>query len=287
MDIKIYTEQLLRDISILQKRQQQIEAGLNRQLTWDEQVILTYEVSIGRIVSCLSKLEGKEKRNYANRCQEYLMYGTQVDLSRQHMMIRRDAVRVCSTPKVLQNLGLFDLDMYITQKHLNNSMKAQTMSNSHAHNLTREDVKRVAEEMENPVIVAKSLSKEEGWIVILGYTNKKGDPIMVSIEPEGTASVHGNIYQSNFITSVYPRENCLEYVKRLKEQGKLLYEDKKRSRELALVPLQLRQGHLVPTSDNRIRQDDQIVNGKNKETEGILDVPKFGTKHNKVVKKVK
>lgn len=65
---------------------------------------------------------------------------------------------------------------------------------------------------------------------------------------------------SNFITSVYGKENSEQFVMRLAEQGKLIFVGKEKSEELALLPLQLRQDHPAPAFNSIIKRFGENVN---------------------------
>ena len=62
------------------------------------------------------------------------------------------------------------------------------------------------------------------------------------------ASYHLEQVDSNFITSAYGKENAQDFVRRMAEN------DKEKSEELALLPLQLRQDHPAPAFDCIIKR---------------------------------
>ena len=68
------------------------------------------------------------------------------------------------------------------------------------------------------------------------------------------ASYHLEQVDSNFITSAYGKENAQDFVRRMAENDKLLYLNKEKSEELALLPLQLRQDHPAPAFDCIIKR---------------------------------
>lgn len=262
MNIKKVTEQLLQDMQQLEEKQQKIEKVLNQYFTPAEQVILNYEVSIGRKESVLSDLSEEGRIVYSNMCQGYLRFGQQVDACLEHTLPKRDAVRVCSTPQLLLDIGLKPLEMHITQRHLIRCMRSKNKKNPHDHGLTKEEVKRIPEALENPVMIAESFTQEKALIVVLGYRDFENLPVIVSIALEGEVMYRLQTGNSNVITSAYGKEHAQNFVDRIVEQNKLLYINNEKSRELALLPLQLRQGHLAPAPNGIIRQIGKDVNAK-------------------------
>lgn len=277
MTIKRNTEQLLQDMKRLEDKQKKIEETLKRYYTMEEQIILEYEASIGRTESVINELNEEEKMVYSNACQGYLNFGKQVDACLEHELPKRDAVKVCNTPQVLQNVGLQSFSMHISQRHLTQCMREKNLKNQHHHGLTKEEVKRIPEALENPAMVAESFTKEQAIVAILEYRDSDNLPIIVSIEPQGEALYRLQTEDSNFITSVYGKNNFQNFVDRIVEQNKLLYIDNEKSSELALLPLQLRQGHPAPAYSNIIRKIGSNVNEKKQKEELKSDVPNFGT----------
>ncbi len=282
MTVKRNTERLSQNMKQLEDKQEKIEEALKRYHTVEEQIILEYEASIGRTESVIHELSEEEKTLYSNACQEYLNFGKQVDACLEHELPKRDAVKVCNTPLVLQNIGLKSLSMHISQRHLTHCMREKNSKNPHQHGLTKKEVKKIPEALEHPVMVAESFTKESAIVVILGYRDSDNLPIIVSIEPQGEALYRLQTEDSNFITSVYGKNHFQNFVDRIVEQNKLLYIDNEKSSELALLPLQLRQGHPAPACNHIIRKIGSDVNGKKQKEEvrsDVLksDVPNFGT----------
>lgn len=272
MNIKKLTGQLLQDMMRLEQKQQKIEKKLSKHFTLAEQLILNYEVSIGRKESVLPNLNEEERIVYSNMCQGYLNFGNQVEDCLAHVLPMREAVRVCSTPQLLVDIGLEPASMHITQRHLTNCMRAKSNKNVRFHGLTKEEIKRIPEALENPAMIAESLTREQALVVVLGYRDRDELPVIVSIAPGGKALYQLETVDSNFITSVYGRSNIQEFVNKIVEQDKLLYINKEKSMELALLPLQLRQGHPAPAFNSIIRRINDNVNEKTKVESSKTDV---------------
>ncbi len=234
-------------------------------------VIREYEKSIGRSQSMIYSLKNEEGiRAYAMRCKRYLQFGREVDQSIQGELPMREALKVCDTPQIMRDVGCEMLPMHITQKHLQNCMRDKNEAHPHHHGLRIEEIKRLPEELENPAVLSQSLSRKDSIVAILGYRERNGLPIMISIIPDGKASYHLEWVDSNFITSAYGKENAQDFVRRMAENDKLLYMNKEKSEELALLPLQLRQDHPAPAFNCIIKRMGEGVKDKN----GIQDMVK-------------
>lgn len=227
-------------------------------------VIQEYEKSIGRSDSVLATLNEDKIQEYAMRCERYLEFGREVDQCIQGVLPMREALKVCDTPQIMQEVGCHMLPMHMTQKHLRNCIRDKTHDQPHHHGLKIEEIKRIPEELENPAVLSESLSRKDSIVAILGYREQDGLPIIVSIIPDGQATYHLERVDSNFITSAYGKENTKDFVRRIAESGKLLYINKEKSEELALLPLQLRQDHPAPAFDCIIKRiDDEVKENKN------------------------
>lgn len=239
------------------------------ELSMAEDIVREYEHSIQRPdrESVLKYYSEEQVVTYAAMCQRYLDFGREVEQCMQKKIPMREAVKVCDTPDVFVQTGCRRLPMHITQSHLRDCMHIKDSRNAHYHGLTLEEVKRLPEALENPAVIAESLTRNDSIITVLGYRESNGDPVMVSIVPNGQATYMLKRVDSNFITSMYGRENLEQFVARLIEKEKLIFINKEKSQELALLPLQLRQDHPAPAFDTIIKRFDENVNVGEKPTE--------------------
>ena len=70
--------------------------------------------------------------------------------------------------------------------------------NVHFHGLTKEEIKRIPEALEQPVILAESLTRRDSIVAILDYREGNGLPVMVSIVPDGKATYQLERVDSNW-----------------------------------------------------------------------------------------
>lgn len=157
---------------------------------------------------------------------------------------RQNALYVCDTPKVLTDLGLRQLPMLLTQKHLKDIVHPKDPANVHYHGLSAGQIKRLPHMLEAPAMVARSLTHADDLIVITAQTDPDKLPVMVSVRPDGQGRYDLERIDSNFITSVYGRTNFLSidengdlspncFLGRVMQAGGLLYQDKEKSQQLA------------------------------------------------------
>lgn len=227
------------------------------------QTIQEYEKSIGRERSMLAELITEEQiRDYGNLCQQFLQWGQGVDQALTGDYNQRNAIKVCDTPPILVNIGFKPLPMHMTKSHLVNCMHEKEESKMHYHGIQIQEIKKMPEALTNPVMVMESLTQENAALVVMGEKDQMGLPIVMSIAVNGKAVYELQTVDSNFITSIYGRENFTSFVERVLDADKMLYIDKKRSEEFALPRLQLRWDHPTLASASIIKHLDEGFNSK-------------------------
>lgn len=237
-------------------------------------LIRKYEQSIGRNESMLKRQNTAEREAYAARCRKYLEFGEQVESCLKGELSQRTALQVGETPGILQKAGCKPLPMHITQRHLRDCLREKDDRHPEYHGLTIEQIKRLPETLEHPILIAESITREDSLVISLGYKDNVGNPIIVSMVPDGSAFYQLETVSSNFITSVYGRENYEGFVDRLIESKKLIYLDKEKSEELALLPVQFRQDHPAPAFNCIIQKMGAPVNPADKAESKIGHIQK-------------
>lgn len=141
------------------------------------------------------------------------------------------SLKVCDTPQILLDVGCEQLPMLYTQKHLKNAI-LPTDEKNHQHGLDVEQVKRLPELLSSPVMIIDSPNRKDSIIVVTTEIDKADNPIIASIKPNGKGRYEVENISSNFITSVYGRNNFPEYFKRIVQADNLLFCNKQKSQEL-------------------------------------------------------
>ena len=158
-------------------------------------------------------------------------FAEQVDASLNGTLPFYTSLKVCDTPKILLDIGCEHLPMLYTQKHLKNAVKP-TDEKNHQHGLEIEQIKKLPNLLSNPVMVFDSPNRKDSVIVVTTEYDKENNSIIVSIKPNGSGRYEVKEISSNFITSVYGRNNFPEYFKKIVQTDNLLFCDKKKSQEM-------------------------------------------------------
>ena len=175
---------------------------------------------------------------YGKKCESYLNFGNSVDRvlhPLERASPRREAVLVCTTPEILREVGLKDLPMHITQKHIINCTHEKAENNSEYHGLSKEEIKKLPEALENPVILTESFTQKESVVAVLDFRDKEGKPIIVAIHPNGQAVYELKKVESNFVQSMYGRNKFENFIQRVLDEKKLLYINRTKSKYLGYI----------------------------------------------------
>ena len=162
---------------------------------------------------------------------EEMTFAEQVDKSLAGEMPFYSALKVCDTPDILIQVGCEQLPMLYTQNHLKKAVEPKT-EREHSHGLLVEQIKSLPTLLNDPVIVADSLSKNDSIVVVTSEFDNDNNPIIASIKPNGKGRYEIEELDSNFITSVYGRNSFPEFFERLKENNNLLFCNKNKTEEM-------------------------------------------------------
>lgn len=180
---------------------------------------------------------------------------------------RYNDLKVCDTPDILLQVGCEQLPIFYTQKHLRDALreKGNTGESIHHHGLDAEMLYDIPNQLANPVMIYDSLSSNNSIVIVTDKFDKDNLPIIAVIRPNGTAKYDFEIIDSNFMVSVYGRENFKNQVDRALLDDKLLYCNKEKSRVLfSVLGLQLSKGFNSFDFDTIIHKSNNIVNTKSK-----------------------
>lgn len=122
---------------------------------------------------------------------------------------RFNDLKVCDTPQILIDVGCQQLPIFYTQRHLRDALKAKGNigESIHHHGLTTEQIKNIPIELQNPVMVYDSLSRNDSIVVVTSERDKDNSPIIAVLRPNGSAKYNLEVVDSNFLLSVHGREN--------------------------------------------------------------------------------
>ncbi|WP_373157804.1 zincin-like metallopeptidase domain-containing protein [Mediterraneibacter gnavus] len=253
-------DKMTRQINQLENNQTYLQGVVERyglevspELEEAKRKIAAYEKSIGRTESMINQASTEQILAYGKKCESYLNFGNSVDRvlhPLERASPRREAVLVCTTPEILREVGLKDLPMHITQKHIVDCLHEKTYNNDHYHGLSVQELKRLPEALESPVILAESFTKEDSLVAVLDYREQDGNPVIVAVRLNGNAIYELRRVDSNFITSAYGKDNFSEFYQRILDQGKLLYANREKGEKL---------GYYLENQKSQIPEYDKIL----------------------------
>ena len=182
----------------------------------------------------------QEYTDYAEECAEYLRFGDEVDDVTCGDFPRTSAVKVCDTPRLYIEAGFDQLPMLYTQKHLLRATRPKSEDDPHRHGLSVAQLKRLPELLAHPVMLCDSPAREDTLLALLRAVDCDNLPIIAAIRPNGPGYYELREIETNFIVTVYGKNNFSRYFDNLITPDKVIYYNEERGRDLnALAKLQL------------------------------------------------
>ena len=191
-------------------------------------------------------------------------------------------LKVCDTPQILVDIGCDRLPMLYTQRHLKDALHEKSPNNAHWHGLTLEQICNIPHLLESPAIIMDSLSPnksaDKSIVICLNNVDNDNAPIIVSVKPNGQGIYEMENVSSNFITSIYGKENGFaNYVEHAAKSNNILFWDKEKSQALfSCQRLQLPEAINNLDSNIIIHQSRNIVKGM--QQENSADISSNGVK---------
>ncbi len=150
---------------------------------------------------------------------------------------KNNLVYVTQTPQVLQDLGLYDLPMLMTKKHIITTAKKEGIYNANYHYLGAGILKNIANKIADPVMIMTSKTKSDDSIVIVtDAINKNNVPVVVSVNYGRTGYYNDIEIDSNNITSIYGKDGFRELLIDAYSNNRMLFVSKQKSQQLENIP---------------------------------------------------
>ena len=155
-----------------------------------------------------------------------LLFSLQIDGVVDGSYPKRDMVTVLNyTPKLLNDIGLPNLPIVITQKHIytiiNNDGKYK---NVNYHGLGIDIIKQIPGCIKKPLYVLKSRTRDDSILIITKLRDNYSRPVVASIRINGKGQIKNIQFKSNVMTSVYGRNNYNKFLMDNVMLGNLLYD---------------------------------------------------------------
>lgn len=200
-------------------------------------------------------------------------FGEQVDEVLSGKANRYDDLKVCDTPQILLDAGCEQLPMLYTKAHLRKALLPKD-AKKHNHGLDVEQIKRLPEYMPEPVMLIDSSTREDSIIIVLSVLDNEKSPLVATVRPNGKGTYNLEVQDSNFITSVYGRDNFEQFLNLSLENNMVLYWNKTKSQELfSVLGLQFPEGLNNLDYNSIIHQSNNIV--KKNQSELLDEVAKL------------
>lgn len=152
-------------------------------------------------------------------------FAKQVDAIKNGTFPQRDMLTLGKTPQVLKDIGLPDLPITMTQRHLDTIMnESGKYKNANYHGLGEEIVKQLPEAINNPLDIVKSNTKDDSIVLTTYLADKNDNTVIASIKIDGTGKINNIEIDSNVLTSAYGRNNYEKFMEENIKNGNLLYD---------------------------------------------------------------
>ena len=180
---------------------------------------------------------------------------------------------VCETPEILRQVGLPDLPVLMTAKHLKSITNKAGKSKGNYHDLGRDLVKRLPELLARPAMIMDSNSRPDSVVVVTTAVDKENRPVIAAIKVDGNGYINDVQISANVMTSSYGKDNFQNFLETALQENRLLYWNKKRSQEIFKIPgLQLPDNLENLNSDTIIRKTSAKVNTSGQNFSGRYSV---------------
>ena len=129
------------------------------------------------------------------------------------------------TPKPLQDIGLSNLPITMTQRHLKTIInETGTDTSANYHGLGIETVKQLPEAISTPLDIVKSNTRNDSVVLTTYLSDKQDRTIIASIKINGKGTINDIRIDTNVMTSAYGRNNYEKFMEENLKNGNLLYD---------------------------------------------------------------
>lgn len=240
------------------------EVAINHNYTMPQLVETLYPANTR--LSTQKKERIDQQIQLIQQTEETTGFSEQVDGALAGTISRYHDIKVCDTPAILLDAGCEQLPMLYSQKHLRKAVRPYN-DKTHDHGLSVEQIKKLPDLIRDPVMIFDSATRNDSIVLVTSETDANRNPIIISIHPNGIGTYELAQINSNYVTSVYGKNNFSSFIDHVLEDQRMLYCDREKSQELfSVLQLQLPQGFNNLNFNTIIQQSKNIV----KEADPIL-----------------
>lgn len=139
-------------------------------------------------------------------------------------------ITVCSTPLVLQICDVPDLQVTVNQSTIQKIISNDNKKIPHAHDIDIEDLKQLPDQLRNPVMILNG-SKPDSLVLITDITDNQDKTIIISLD----INKPGFNQSVNKITSMYGKDNIVNYLSNQIQSGNLIAQNTEKSQQLLSI----------------------------------------------------
>lgn len=149
-------------------------------------------------------------------------------------------IKLGETPEILKKYGMTDGEMMMPQtvvpkvaypaEYRQTLAKSSGISDANVkyiqgHNLGFEAIRQIPEKLKKPVAILKSATRDKSIVVLTDMIDAYGQPVIVPLR----VGENNFLEFSNVIPTMYGRQGFVEFMKKQKQDGNILYLNKKRN----------------------------------------------------------
>lgn len=233
---------------------------------------LTFTDEDGRIQIKAGNENFAAYREYANKCEEYLRFGDDVDQATCGAFgDHYEFLKICDTPQIFLDAGFEQKPMLYTQHHLEDAIHPKSDENDHWHGLSIQQVKKFPELLANPVLLCDSPARNDVMLAVMLEVDCDKLPIIACIKPKGMGVYELQRIETNIILSIYGKNEFAHYFSERVKPDKIVYYNKERGQELErLSGIQFPGCYSNLSHDHIIRRPQCLVNIPRSEPEKNL-----------------
>lgn len=188
-------------------------------------------------------------------------FSEQVDKALNGEWNQYNALYVGETSPLMEKLGLKQLPVLMTSKHLRDIVAEKRSGNTRYHGLTADQVKSLGGILSDPAMVLDSAQRNDAVVFVSDQTDADGLPIVAAIRPNGSGVYEMTRQPANFLLSMYGRENFDKFIESAARDGRILYVNKIKSQALlGDQGVQFATGLSSAGSDGIVHQSSNAVN---------------------------
>lgn len=188
-------------------------------------------------------------------------FSEQVDKALNGEWNQYNALYVGETSPLMEKLGLKQLPVLMTSKHLRDIVAEKRSGNTRYHGLTVDQVKSLGGILSDPAMVLDSAQRNDAVVFVSDQADADGLPIVAAIRPNGSGVYEMTRQPANFLLSMYGRENFDKFIESAARDGRILYVNKIKSQALlGDQGVQFATGLSNADSDGIVHQSSNAVN---------------------------